>query len=105
MKQLQIVPAGGFNLYGALVRRELQLRRRKQGTFYRRGPRQGDRAKWAHRKYPGWINLARGMGGVVLAEVRTKADPEQEWELFRAFLGFLDRNFGDKLAAINIQFA
>ena len=103
MKQLQIVPKEGFNLYGALVSREIELAKRNRGTFRRSGPKQKDLAKWAHKEYPGWVNLAKGMGGIVLAEVRTKADPRQEWELFHAFLGFLDRTFGEKLAAINIQ--
>ena len=41
----------------------------------------------------------------MLAEIRTKADPDQEWQLFQAFLGFLDRNFRENLASINIQFS
>jgi len=92
MRQLQIIPQEDFNLYGALVGREVELHRK-------------GRAKWAHQKHPGWVKLARGMGGVVLAEIRTKADPDQEWQLFQAFLGFLDRNFRENLAAINIQFS
>lgn len=105
MKQLQIVPKAKFNLYGALVRREAELRRKKLGTFRRRPGRAKDRTSWKHKSYRGWVNIARGMGGVVLAEIRTKPGPEQEWELFHAFMGFLDRHFRQRLAAINIQFA
>jgi len=104
MKQLQIIPRDSFNLYGALVKRVVELQRRKQGTFYRSGGKQKDQAKWAHKGYNGWVRLARGMGDVVLAEIRTKADPQDEWLLFHAFLGFLDRNFREHIAAVNIQF-
>jgi hypothetical protein len=105
MRHLQIVPREDFNLYGALVGREVELHRKDQGTFFWSGRKEKDRAKWAHQKHPGWVKLARGMGGVVLAEIRTKADPDQEWQLFQAFLGFLDRNFRENLASINIQFS
>jgi len=44
------------------------------------------------------------MGEIVLAQVRTKADPEQESRLLGAFLGFLDRHFREQMEAINIQF-
>lgn len=104
MKQLQIVPKGDFNLYGALVRREVRHRQVARGTFYRIGRKERNQARWAHSTYPGWVKLARGMGGIVLAEIRTRADPDQEWQLFQAFLGFLDRHFRENLAAINVQF-
>jgi len=105
MKQLQIVPKPGFNLYGALVDREVQHRRKARGTFYRVGRKEKDQARWAHSTYPGWVKIARGMGEVVLAEIHTRAEPELEWRLFQAFLGFLDRHFRENLAAVNIQFS
>jgi hypothetical protein len=104
VKQLQIIPQEGSNLYGAMVSKEIALSKANKGTFYRSGAKQRDRAKWAHKQYNGWVNLARGMGGLVLAEVRTKAGADQEWLLLHAFLGFLDRHFREQLLAVNIQF-
>ncbi|UCH33945.1 MAG: hypothetical protein JSV65_15500 [Armatimonadota bacterium] len=105
MKRLQVIPEEGFNLYGALTKREVEHRRRARGTFYRSGAKKKDQATWAHDRYVGRIKLQRGMGEIVLAEVRTKADPEQESRLLGALLGFLDRHFREHVAAINIQFA
>jgi len=104
MKRLQIIPREGANLYGALIKRELELRRRARGTFRRRGGKKKDEAIWAHDRYLGRVKLARGMGETVLVEVRTKADPEQESMLLGAFLGFLDRHFRHDVTAVNIQF-
>jgi len=104
MKRLQIIPHEGSNLYGALIKREVEHRRRARGTFSRSGAKKKDQATWAHDRYVGRIKLARGMGEIVLAQVRTKADPEQESRLLGAFLGFLDRHFREQMEAINIQF-
>jgi hypothetical protein len=104
LKQMQLVPKETFNLYGALIEREVSLRQRGRGTFRRIGRKEKNQARWAHSTHPGWVKLGRGMGSVVLAEIRTRADPDQEWHLFQAFLGFLDRHFRADLAAINVQF-
>jgi len=104
MKRLQIIPQEGFNLYGALIKREVEHRRRARGTFHRSGAKKKDQATWAHDRYLGRVKLERGMGEIVLAEVRTKADPEQESRLLGAMLGFLDRHFREHVEAINIQF-
>jgi len=104
MKQIEIIPKAGFNLYGSLIRREIEHRQKARGTFYRVGARKKNEATWHHKQHPGWVKIARGMGGVVLAEIRTKAHPHREWPIFQAFLGFLDRHFGENLAAINVQY-
>jgi len=104
MKQVQIVPRDGFNLYGALVGRELELRKMKRGTFRRVGARKRDAATWKHKEYKGRVKVARGLSGIVIAEIRSRADPGEEWKIFHAFLGFIDREFGENLSAINVQF-
>jgi len=101
---LQVIPAEGFHLYGAMVQKEIDLSRKKKGTFYRSGPKARDRAKWAHSKYSGRINLVRADGGVVTAEIRSKSSRDDEWQLLQAFIGWLDRHFDGNLEAINIQF-
>ncbi len=103
MRLIQIVPKDGFNLYGALVKKELHLRQGNQGTFRRGGPKQRSYAKWHHTSYNGWIWLERTYGKVVTAVLQCKAEGD-EWQVFHAFIGFLDRHFARKIKAINIQY-
>lgn len=104
MTRIQVVPKGTFNLYGRLVKREIELWKKGRGTFHRSGPKVRERAKWSHEKHPGWVNLGRGLGDVVVAEVHTKTGPDQEWLLLSAFLGFLLRHFREHIQAVSLQF-
>jgi hypothetical protein len=103
MKLVQIVPREKNRLYGAMVKKEADIRRRGLGTFHRAGGKKRDEAKWRHAKHRGWIKLRRGLSEVVTAEMQTTA-PDQEWQLLSAFLGWVDRHFGDQLLAVNIQY-
>ena len=102
MKVVQIVPREKIRLYGGLVKREAAIQNKGLGTFYRAGPKTRNTAKWKHKTYKGWVNLERGLSEVVTAEVRTLS-PDQEWQMMSAFLGFVDRHFGDKIMAITIH--
>ncbi|OGR25705.1 MAG: hypothetical protein A2139_14095 [Desulfobacca sp. RBG_16_60_12] len=104
MRTLRIIPRDSFDLYAALVRKEIGLARKKQGTFYRSGRKKHGEAKWAHEAYSGWVSLQRCKDGVVIAEIQTRARPSREWELLHPFLGFLERHFGNRINAINILF-
>jgi hypothetical protein len=101
-KLMQIVPNEDFRLFGAMVKKEIELSQKNQGTFYRSGSKVKNKAKWSHKSYRGWIKLQRGNGEIVIAEILSKAD--QDWQLFHAFLGWVDRHFGEKVAAINVQY-
>ncbi len=79
MKRIQIVPQQGFNLYGAMVQKEVEQSKKNLGTFYRSGPKERNRAKWAHVKHKGWVKLQRGSGGLVNAEIRTRAIDGRDW--------------------------
>lgn len=103
MRRVQVIPKGGFRLYGAMVSKELELARRKTGTFRRSGRKQKRRAKWTHSAYPGWVRLARGTDEVVEIVVKS-VKKEADWQLLHAILGFVDRHFGKKIRAINIQY-
>jgi len=85
-----------------MVAKEAELSRKNKGTFRRSAPKQKNRPKWTHKSYQGWLKLKRGMGEVVEIEVRSKKGAE--WQLLRAILGFVDRHFGPKVRAINIQY-
>ena len=101
-KLLQIVPSQDFRLFGAMVKKEIELG--EKGTFYRSAPKRKDQAKWSHKTYKGWVNLQRSSGEVVVAEVQSRTQSEDEWQLFHAFLGWADRHFGQQISAINIQY-
>lgn len=103
MKVLHIVPKDEVRLFGAFVEQETALRRAGRGTFYRSGPRKRGAAKWKHKRHGGWLNLERGLSEVVTVEVHTP-DTDEEWQIFAAFLGFVDRHFRDDLLAINVLF-
>ena len=103
MRQVEVIPEDEFRLFGALVAKEVELRRKNKGTFRRSGRKEKDRAKWTHSNYPGWIKLARRKGEVVEIEIRPKKG-HPEWQLLHAILGFVDRHFGQQIRAINIQY-
>ena len=102
MRQLQIIPSNGFRLYGALVAKEVDLARRKRGTFRRSGTKQKNKTRWSHSSYSGWINIERGMGEVVMIEVHSKNGAD--WQLLHAILGFADRHFSKTIRSIHIQY-
>jgi hypothetical protein len=105
MKTLQILPKQKFRLYGAVVKKEIELANKNQGTFRRTGKKEKNVAKWSHKKIDGWIWLGRGLGEVVVVEIQTRSTiKDEESQLFKAFLGFLDRHFSKRIASINIQF-
>jgi len=101
---LQIVPKLGVNLYGKMVAKEIALSKADRGTFFRSGPKQHNRAKWSHKTYNGWITLERGVGEVVTAEIQCLAEQHQ-WQIVQAFIGWLDRHFGNVIVGINVHYA
>lgn len=101
---VQIIPKNGANLYGMMVSKEVELTKKKKGTFHRSKAKELGRAKWSHAKYDGWIKLQRGIGDMVVAEVRTANPAGDVWALLQAFLGFVDRHFRDQVLAVNVQY-
>jgi hypothetical protein len=102
MKLLQIVPRDGRRFYDSIVRKQDDIRKNGRGTFSRKGPKRANAAHWVHAKFTGSVDLARS-ANVVNAKVksRNKAD---ESKLCTAFLGWIDRHFGDDLASVTIQY-
>jgi len=96
-----VTPAGKRDIYSLMIKKELSLRKKKQGTLHRFGKKKRSEDQWAHNKYRGRIKFQKGVGGVVVAQVYAR-DPEDEWQLLSSFIGFLDRNFRDSVSNINI---
>jgi hypothetical protein len=103
MKTLQIEPRGGTRLYGAMIRKQAEIRRSGRGTFSRARARKRNAARWTHVRYKGSIALEPGSADEVKVEIKS---PERgdEARLLSSFLGWLDRHFGDELSSVRIQY-
>jgi hypothetical protein len=99
MKVIQVVPKtdSEVRLKALLKAKERELR--SGPTAFRR-QREG---KWVHVKYPGWITWDEAPGGLLIAEVHPGRDGS-DWQLLRAFIGYLDRHFGDQIESISILY-
>jgi hypothetical protein len=99
MKILQVVPKAGntASLKQLLKGTERELRGTTT-TFVRKGE-----GRWVHKRYPGRIHWVETLGGILMAEVRTKEDGA-EWQLLHAFIGYLDRHLGDRIESITIVY-
>ena len=102
MKLLQIVPRDGTRLYGAMIRKQAEIRRGGRGTYSRAGARKRNAARWTHVRYKGSINFEPGLSDAVNVEIKS---PERgdEARLLSSFLGWVDRHFGAEVSSINIQ--
>jgi hypothetical protein len=103
MKLLQIVPREGERLYGAMIKKQADIRKSGRGTFSRAGAARRGAAKWTHVRYKGSIKLEPGLAEAVEVAIRS---PERgdEARLLSSFLGWLDRHFGEQLSSVNIQY-
>ena len=103
MVRVTVVARSNENLYGQIVKRNLELGRKGKGTLYRSGKKQKDFEKWAHLKHPGWIWFQKGMGGMVVALINSKS-ADGEWQLLMSFVGFIDRHFRNDVANVVIAY-
>jgi hypothetical protein len=99
MKLVQITPLERTRLYGAMVKKEAEIRKQRAGAFSRVGVKKSNKAKWKHIRFKGWINLERGQSEVVTAKVNSP-----DWQLLAAFVGWIDRHFGDQVQTVNIKY-
>ena len=98
MKVLQVVPRRDIEgkLTSLLSEKERELRGSRT-TFYRK--RAG---RWQHKKYKGWIGWSEAKGGILVAEIHGAADTE--WQLLRAFVGYLERHLEEEIESITIHY-
>ena len=59
MKIVEITPRRKVPLYGALIRREADIRSKGRGTFARQGRKRARSAIWKHKRFKGTVNLQR----------------------------------------------
>jgi hypothetical protein len=104
IKLVQIIPIDGVRLFGRMVKKEVELSRQNRGTFHRSASKVRDHAKWSHAKFNGWINLERTESEIVVAEVQSRSQSDDTWQIFQAFVGWIDRHFGDEIEAVHIHY-
>jgi len=103
MKIVEIMPRPKSAIYGALIKREAEIRKKGLGTFARKGPARQTSATWTHKRFTGTVSLKREDAQAVSAKIRSRV-PEDERRLLNAFLGFVDRQCGDQVATITIHY-
>ena len=82
---------------GALQAKERELRGGST-TWQRASSR-----KWTHRTYPGWVAWVEPVPGLLVARAQSRAE-KTEWQILNAFVGFLNRHFGNNIESITISF-
>jgi hypothetical protein len=103
MKLVEITPRRKLPLYGALIRREADIRSKGRGTFARQGRTRARSAIWKHKRFKGTVNLQREGTEQISAKIRSST-PEDEGSLLKAFLGFIDRHCGNQVETITIHY-
>ncbi len=103
MKLLQIVPLKGTRLYGAMIKKQAEIRRSGRGTFVRAGSRKRTAARWTHVRYKGSIDFRPAVAHAVSVRIRSP-DHGDEARLLSSLLGWLDRHFGEQILSVNIQY-
>ena len=97
------MPRDGRRFYDSVVRKQDDIRPERTRDLQPQADRKRrNAAHWVHAKFTGSVDLAR-MENLVTAKIksRNKAD---ESKLCTAFLGWVDRHFGDDLASVTIQY-
>jgi hypothetical protein len=85
-------PRNGVNLKATIER----CRREKAMTFTA-----ARRNRWVHEKYPGWIWVTGGAGGVLTARVCGKGDAFPD-RILEAFTGFVLRHLRGDLLSLQL---
>jgi hypothetical protein len=74
MKILQVVPKLGASTKLKATLKKTERNLRGPHTTFRR-EREG---RWKHARYPGWVHWDEAAGGLLVAEIHTKAK-DHEW--------------------------
>lgn len=98
MKLVQVTPTAQAKSLKMLLKQTERELRGRPTAFIRK-----KEGRWVHVKYPGWINWEEALGGILVAEIKTKKQ-DQEWQLLQSFVGYLDRHLGDSIEAITISY-
>ena len=103
MKLLQVISRDGGHLYGAMIRKQAEIRRNGRGTFLRAKARKRNATRWTHVRYKGSIKFEPGSSEAVEIIIQSP-DRGDEARLLSSLLGWLDRHFGKQLLSIRIEY-
>jgi len=103
MKSLDIVPRRGAGLFGAIVKKQADIRKKGRGTFLRGRARSRGAARWTHLRYKGSLDLKPGEADAVSVRI-SSSDRGDEARLLSSFLGWLDRHFGKHISSVTIRY-
>src|ERR1700730_4145610 len=84
MKIVEITPFGKSSIYGGLIKREAEIRKKGRGTFSRKGAARAGAATWSHKRFKGSVSLSRQPAELVRAKIRS-ANSHEEGGLLEAF--------------------
>ena len=99
MKILQVVPRPGTDSKLKALLKNTERTLRGPHTTFRR-VREG---RWKHAKYPGWVQWDQAAGGLLVAEIHSRAQGH-EWQVTDAFIGYLDRHLGGQIESISVYY-
>ena len=99
MKLVQIIPASRTPLFSAMLKKEADIRKERAGAFSQVGAKTATKATWKHVRFKGRIALRRDRSETVTARV-SKGD----WQLLTAFIGWVDRHFGERVKSVTIDY-
>jgi len=103
MKTLEIVPRDRRRFYDAIVKKQDEIHQRGRGTFSRTGAKRVNAARWTHAKFAGSVDLARGADEAVSVKIKSRIKTDES-KMLSAFLGWIDRHFGDRLQTVTIHY-
>ena len=59
MKIVEITPFGKSSIYGGLIKREAEIRKKGRGTFSRKGAARAGAATWSHKRFKGSVIIIK----------------------------------------------
>lgn len=104
MITITVTSHGETNLYGRMIKKEIELRKRNIGTLHAKGAKKKNEEKWVHSKYDGWIRFSGSLGGALVAVIRSR-NPDAEGDLMTSFIGFVHRHFSEDIIGISITYS
>ena len=102
MKVLQILSRDGRRFFESIVRKQDDIRKNGRGTFSRKGPKRKNAAHWVHAKFTGSVDL-QNSSDLVVAKIKSR-NKVDESNMSRAFLGWIERHFGEDLVSVTIHY-
>ncbi|MCE7862183.1 MAG: hypothetical protein DYG99_01435 [Bacteroidetes bacterium CHB5] len=90
-------PDNEKSIFTALNSKERSLRGKGTSFF------KGNRNKWKHVKFYGWVTVTKAPGDILFAKVQSKSEGDEQ-KIFEAFIGYLTRHCGEYIDTLTIYY-